>query len=92
MDSSIRMNLIEYKYLKANKASEGAIRVEVEKGLAVGISNELHQLTFAESLNDLNCNTGTVLNMEIVESTIIDHNPEVILGTLVVMMAHNPQE
>ena len=92
VDCSILMNLIINKYLKADEASEGAIRVEVENGLAVAISNELHQLTFTESLNDLNCNTGTVVSMRIVESTCIDDNSVVILGTLVTMVVLNHQE
>ena len=86
MDGSKLMNSIIGVYLKADEASEDAIRVIVENGIAIGITNVLSQLFYWESSDDLECNIGTVSNMKVVESAYIDDDPVVSLDTLVDMV------
>ena len=92
MDGSKPMNSPTREYLKAEEASKGSVRVVVENGPSIAKTNELSQSIHCESWYDFISNIGTVLNMNNVESTNINNYPEVILGTLVVMVGHNPQE
>ena len=83
MDCGKPMNSLISKYLKADEASKGAVRVEIENGLAIAVANVLYQLFSGKSLNNVDCNMGTLLNIRIVESVIINNNSVAILGALV---------